>query len=255
MRVCAVQMDTVWEDKSANMPLCREFARQAAGKCELLVFPELSLTGFSMNKSLAEPPNGETERFFCALSEEFGIAIAYGFACSEGGRITNRLCVSQGGRTVARYDKLHPFSYGGEIFSAGDRVAFAEVAGMRLGLAVCYDLRFPELFSRLSRECGGIVVIANWPEKRRDHWLALLKARAIENQCYIVGCNRTGAGGGLCYSGDSAVFSPTGELISGAPPNEESLVFAELSQEVVSRAREDFPVSTDRRPSLYREFY
>ncbi len=232
--------------------------QKAAEKgAQFVVFPELSLTGFTMNSVLAEPPDGETVQFFTDASRELGIAAAFGFACKHDGIITNRLCVAYNGIITAEYDKLHPFSYGGEcsVYSPGSCLAATEVCGETVGLTICYDLRFPELYQALSRRCSLIIVIANWPVKRSDHWKALLKARAIENQCYITGCNRCGNGGGLSYSGDSAVYSPTGELICAAQPYDEQLIFADIRREECDKVQRSFPLKNDRRLDLYRDFY
>ncbi len=258
MRICAAQTDIVWENKQENMRRSREITEIAEGRgAQLVVFPELSLTGFTMNPDLAEPPEGGTVRYFAELSRDYGIAAAFGFACRHDGVITNRLCVADRGEITAVYDKIHPFSYGGEnkVYSGGERLAAAEVFGEFMGLTVCYDLRFPEIFQALSEKCSVIITAANWPDKRSGDWKVLLKARAIENQCYIVGCNRCGNGGGLCYSGDSAVFSPSGELICAAAPYKEDLIFADISGAECASVQSSFPVKQDRRRNLYRKFY
>ncbi len=258
MRLCLIQSDTVWENKAANRSRCCALIEAAAeGGAQLAVFPELSLTGFSMNPQLAEPPDGETPEFFSRLTGELGIAAGFGFACAHDGVITNRFCIADRGRITAAYDKIHPFSFGGErgVYSGGDRLAAAEVCGVAAGLTVCYDLRFPELYQALSKSCTLILNIANWPDNRRDHWLTLLKARAIENQCYIAGCNRCGKGGGLSYSGDSAVFSPSGELLCSAGQYSEGMIYADIKPEECAAVQGSFPVKKDRREELYREFY
>ncbi|MCI5668619.1 MAG: carbon-nitrogen family hydrolase [Oscillospiraceae bacterium] len=258
MKICAAQTDIIWENKQENMRRSREIIETAAGQgAHLVVFPELSLTGFTMNPELAEPPDGRTVQFFTEVSREFGIAAAFGFACRHDGVITNRLCIADRGEITAKYDKIHPFSYGGEceVYTGGSKLAIAEVFGESVGLSVCYDLRFPEVFQALSEECSVILTIANWPDKRSEHWTALLKARAIENQCYIVGCNRCGNGGGLSYSGDSAVYSPSGELICAAAPYKEELIYADISREECSIVQNSFPLKKDRRYDLYRKFY
>lgn len=258
MKLCIAQTDIVWEDKAENMRRSRIIMHNAAEQgAQLVVFPELSLTGFTMNTALAEPPDGCTVQFFSDLTRELGTAAAFGFACEHDGVVTNRLCIAEKGSIVAEYDKLHPFSYGGECaaYSAGNRLVTAEVCGETVGLTVCYDLRFPEIFQALSDSCTLIITSANWPESRREHWQTLLKARAIENQCYIAGCNRCGTGNGLNYSGDSAVYSPSGELIAAAEPYREQLIYSEIKHEECRADREAFPVKNDRRLDLYKNFY
>lgn len=257
MKLCLAQTDIVWEDKSANMRKAREIMAEAAWQgAELVVFPELSLTGFSMNAGLAEPPQGETAEFFTELSGNSGVAAAFGFACSHDGVITNRICIADDGEIIAEYDKIHPFSYGGEcaVYSGGDRLCTADIRGVRTGLTICYDLRFPEVYQALSADCELIIVAASWPDKRRAHWETLLRARAIENQCCIVGCNRFGNGGGLYYSGGSAVYSPEGVCMVSADDGS-SLLFADIDSGECRRVRSEFPVKNDRKSELYRDFY
>lgn len=258
MKLCLVQNDIVWENKAANREKAAVFLSQAAEQgAQLVVFPEMSLTGFSMNVSLAEPPNGDTVEFFADRTRELGIAAGFGFSCIHDGIITNRFCIAYNGEIVAAYDKIHPFSYGGEnlTYTAGNCPVIAEVCAERIGLTVCYDLRFPELYQKLSENCSVILTIANWPDTRSVHWNTLLKARAIENQCYVAGCNRCGSAGGLSYSGESAVYSPEGEVVCAAGSYKEQMIYAEVSREICAAVRGSFPLKKDRRCDLYRDFY
>lgn len=257
MKVCICQTDTVWENKAENMLKCERMLSHAAESgAGLAVFPELTLTGFTMNASLAEPRDGETVSFFRELSKKYGIAVIFGYALAERGRVYNNLALVSGGDVAAEYSKLHPFTYGGEseVYTRGDRICSAALSEFNIGLTVCYDLRFPELFQRLSGGCGCIVVSANWAARRRDHWIALLKARAIENQCYIIGCNRCGSGGGIDYSGDSTVISPEGSVLAAVGSAEQN-IYADIGIEAVQKLRESFPIKKDRRTDLYRSFY
>lgn len=258
MKLCLAQTDIVWEDKSQNMRHYHDLTMEAAENgAELIVFPELSLTGFTMNADLAEQPDGETAGFFCKETAESGIAAAFGFACRSGGVITNRMCIADHGKITAAYDKIHPFSYGGEcaVYTGGNQIWRTEVSGVDTGLSVCYDLRFPEIYQALSGKSQLILVIANWSDSRSYHWETLIKARAIENQCYIAGCNRCGNSGELSYSGNSMICSPTGEVLAAAEPYKEMLIYADIDTEEVSRVRSGFPLKNDRRQDLYRDFY
>ncbi|MGN0649728.1 MAG: carbon-nitrogen family hydrolase [Oscillospiraceae bacterium] len=258
MKICVCQQDTVWENTAENMLRCRQAVKDAARQgAELVVFPEMTLTGFSFSKTLADNDD-YTIRFFSECSKECSVSCAFGYPVSEQGKLCNRLTVTDKfGDVVCSYDKIHPFSYSGEdrIFSAGNKAVTAKIGDITLGFAICYDLRFPELFEQLAKTADCIIVIANWPESRREHWQTLLKARAIENQCYIAGCNRCGNGNGLYYSGDSAVYAPDGALISLAESGREQLIFADILHEYVSTTRSGFPVRNDRRIDLYRNFY
>ncbi len=155
--------------------------------------------------------------------------------------------------SVVRYAKIHPFSYGGEhrVYAAGDRVVTAEIDGVRVTPFVCYDLRFPEPFRIAAADTDLFVVVANWPDQRREHWRALLRARAIENQAYVIGVNRAGDGNGLHYAGDSAAIGPLGETIVEADEREQTL-FCDVDPEVVKKLRARFPALEDRRPEAYR---
>jgi len=150
--------------------------------------------------------------------------------------------------SAVRYRKIHPFSHAGEerYVRAGNDFVTVEVDGLRCSLFVCYDLRFADEFWTLAPDTDAYLVVANWPAKRRLHWSSLLRARAIENQAYVVGVNRVGSGGGLDYSGDSAMIDPLGEVLatgSGA----ETVLFADLDPEHVAATRDHFRFLQDRR--------
>ena len=158
------------------------------------------------------------------------------------------------GTCMARYAKLHPFSYSGEDrhYAPGTSLAFFPAGGFEIGLAICYDLRFPELFRALSsRGVDLFLVPANWPTTRREHWLTLLRARAIENLAYVVGVNRTGEGGGLCYPGASIVYGPFGEIV-GETGSEAQLLTVELDPGEVGRIRSSYPFLQDAKPGGVR---
>ena len=163
---------------------------------------------------------------------------------------------------ILEYTKLHPFSYSGEdrYFQGGTLLPVCEYRGYHLGVQICYDLRFPEAFQALSRQADLILVPANWPGRRREHWISLLQARAIENQCYIAGVNCVGDMDGQTYTGDSRLYGPDGALCSGetlmpadAQPGECAFIYDIDDQ--VKKVRTQFPVKKDRRDALYRQFY
>jgi predicted amidohydrolase len=150
--------------------------------------------------------------------------------------------------TVHRYRKIHPFSYGGEheVYDAGAEHVVVDVDGLRVALFVCYDLRFADEFWALAHDTDCYLVVANWPESRREHWRALLVARAIENQAYVVGANRVGNGGGLDYVGDSRIVDPLGEVLAEATGGEAVLI-ADVDPARVIEVRKKFPFLADRR--------
>lgn len=258
MKICVAQTDIVWEDKAANMLRYETlFSDAASNGAELIVFPEMSLTGFSMDTSLAEYCNGQTCSYFTEMAARHRVSVVFGYAERIGDNFFNRLsAVSSDGAVIGRYSKMHPFTFGGESsFTGGNSAESFDLKDIVFGLTICYDLRFPELYRYLAKNCDCVIVSASWPSSRIEHWMTLLKARAIENQCYIIGCNRTGNGGGIDYCGDSMVIAPDGVVIAFADSRKEQLIYADISADTVNDVRRDFPFFNDRRIDIYRNFY
>jgi predicted amidohydrolase len=248
-------MDLAWEDVLENHRRAARLLEQAAaGGARLALLPEMFSTGFSMDsRRIAQPPGGPSESFLREQAARLGLWILA--SVPESGEPSPRnmaLLVSPEG-SVVRYAKIHPFSYAGEdrVYTAGDRVVTAEIDDVRVTPFVCYDLRFPEPFRTAAEDTDLFAVVANWPDQRREHWRALLRARAIENQAYVVGVNRAGDGHGLHYAGDSAAIAPLGETIVEADEREQVL-FCDVDPEVVKKLRTRFPALQDRRPEAYR---
>jgi omega-amidase len=247
------QFDIAWENKVENFERVRQLvARHKISPGSLLVLPEMFATGFSMNaESIAEPVNGLTQRFLRGLAREKQIYVLGGLACRErGAKIFNEaVCIAPSGRSIARYAKLHTFAPGGEAqhYASGKKMTLFQWNGLTVAVFICYDLRFPEIF-RLAAQRGAeaFVVIANWPRKRHAHWLALLRARAIENQAYVVGVNRCGRDPKLDYAGGSIVIDPRGNNIASAG-RRESLLSALLDSSAPSRWRGEFSALKDIR--------
>jgi predicted amidohydrolase len=254
MRIAAVQHDIVWEDRDAT---CRHLAplvaRAAGDGAGLVVLTEMFATGFSMSTHrTAEVEDGPTSTWMHAQASAHDVVLAGSVAlATDDGRATNSLLVVDRDGLRARYDKLHPFSYAGEHerFRAGDEPMVVELGGLSIGLSVCYDLRFAPLYWRRTPPTDVEVVVANWPAARRHHWRALLDARAIENQTYVVGVNRVGTGGGLEYAGDSRIVDPLGEVLAAAA-GQEAVLVAELDIDAVTATRERFPFRDDRRADV-----
>lgn len=260
MRVALVSLDQAWEDKAENCIRVAEHVDAAVvAGASLVVFPEMTLTGFSMAvESIGEDPGrSDTVAFFKKLASG-RIAIAFGVVHLEGGKGVNKLVViDREGQVLAEYRKIHPFSYGNEHlhYAPGDTLATFELEDLRIGCTVCYDLRFPALYQALARHCDVILNIANWPYRRVEHWDALLRARAIENQLFMVGVNRTGVdGNGLEYSRSTKVYDPWGESIQAIASNG-TLDIVEVEGAAVRDARNILPVFSDRRDHLYSQFY
>ncbi len=258
MRVVSVQYDIAWEDKAANAARVRSLlASSRVEPGSLIVLPEMFSTGFSMDVAgIDEGAAGAGESFLREMARRFGAAVLGGVVtrAADGRGRNQAVLVAPGGEEIARYTKIHPFSHAGETdhYAGGTDVVVVEWGGARLGLFICYDLRFPEAFrAAVARGAEVLVVIANWPEPRADHWHALLRARAIENQAYVVGVNRIGADPNVSYAGGSVVVEPRGRLVADAG-GEEGLVRAKLDLAALRRYREEFPALADRKRDWVR---
>ena len=199
---------------------------------------------------IAEPPGGPSTRFLVDEAARYGLWLAGSLPERRSGaeRPYNTLVVAGPGGEVHRYRKIHPFSHAGENqhYLAGDAFTSVVIEGLRFTLFVCYDLRFADEFWATAAQTDAYLVVANWPEKRRWHWTALLKARAIENQAYVIGVNRVGEGGGLRYRGDSRILDPMGQVLAAAS-EQEALLIADLDAATVRRTRQKLPFLLDRR--------
>jgi predicted amidohydrolase len=257
MRIAAIQHDIIWNDRDANFArLAPMVAAAAAGGARLALLTETFSTGFAVDvPDLAEPEGGPSSQFLAAQAALHGIWVAG--SCPEipahsdpaDTRPANSFVVAGPDGTVHRYRKIHPFTYGGEHhhFRAGTDLVQIEIEGLRISLFVCYDLRFADEFWQLAPTTDVYLVPANWPESRRAHWMALLQARAIENQAYVVGCNRVGLGGNnLNYVGDSRIIDPLGELLATGSQGE-TILFADVTAERVAAVRDTFRFLPDRR--------
>jgi predicted amidohydrolase len=256
MKVAAVQHDVVWEDGGATRARIQPMIVAAAGAgARLIVLTEMFPVGFTMRPEvLAEPVEGPSHEFLVRSATELGVWVCGSIPTRhETGKPVNRLVLAGPDGTSHHYDKIHPFSYGGEPehYDAGTQFLTVDVEGLRTSFFVCYDLRFADEFWGLAATTDCFVIPANWPESRRTHWQALLSARAIENQAYVVGVNRVGEGGGLQYCGDSRIIDPLGEVIASAARTE-ALLIAEVKPETVAATRERFRFLQDRRGASTR---
>ena len=254
MKVAGIQHDVVWEDRDATLARLEPQLRAAAGTgARLVVLTEMFPVGFSTEpERMAEREGGPTTEFLRTQASELAVWLCGSVPThpSGGGRPVNRLLLAGPGGELRHYDKIHPFTYSGEHehYAAGaERVTF-DVEGVRVTPFVCYDLRFADEFWAMAPATDCYVVVANWPAARRTHWQALLVARAIENQAYVVGVNRIGEGGGLHYSGDSRIIDPLGEILA-AGAGGETILLADVDPGVVAETRQRYPFLTDRRPT------
>lgn len=252
MRVAAIQHDIAWEDGAATRSGLEPHLRAAAGAgARFAVLPEMFPTGFSMEPGrIAEPEGGPSTDFLRTQAADLGLWLAGSVPIrpDSGGRPVNRFLLAGPGGELHHYDKIHPFTYSGEHehYAAGTRRITVDVEGVRVTPFVCYDLRFADEFWAEAPGTDCYVVVANWPAARRAHWQALLVARAIENQAYVVGVNRVGEGGGLDYAGDSRIIDPLGEILAGGA-GAETILLADVDPDVVTATRSRFPFLGDRR--------
>ena len=248
MKIALVQYSPVWEDKEMNKKKILSLLQNIQG-VELFIFPEMTLTGFTMkSKEMSETIQGDSFRFFSSIAKEKAANIFAGIIERRDKRNYNTLIhIKPDGNLVKLYRKIHPFSYSGENenYYAGVKPALTIIRGWKIGLTICYDLRFPELYRKYGKKRAHLIVnIANWPDTRIEHWRTLLKARAIENQCYVAGLNRVGKDPKLNYVGFSSVFDPMGKELAGVE-NEEKVILVELEKNYVSVVREKFPFLDD----------
>lgn len=254
MNVVGVQLDTVWEDKAANHArLAAKLAADPPAPGTLVVLPEMWATGFSMNVAeITERSDAETEAFQAAQAGLYRIGLLGGVVTTgaDGRGRNEAVFFGMDGEEAARYTKMHPFSYGGETrhYGRGSDVILFEWQGLAVAPFICYDLRFPEAFRRAARIGAEVFcVIANWPQAREDHWVTLLKARAIENQAYVVGVNRCGDDPNLHYGGRSLIFGPRGEVLADGG-TEEGMLSARLDRDALRTYRREFPALDDIHP-------
>jgi predicted amidohydrolase len=252
MRFAAVQHDIVWEDREANFARLAPLIAGAVGAgAEFVLLTETFSTGFSMTPGIGEPEDGPSSQFLLDRAAEHGVWIAG--SCPEiaadGELPYNSLVLAGPDGTVHRYRKLHPFTHAGEHerFRAGEKPVTVQIGGLRVTPFICYDLRFADVFWRAAPETDVYLVPANWPSPRRHHWQTLLQARAIENQAYVVGCNRVGtAGDGTEHVGDSRIVSPMGELLATAA-GIETILLADVDAAEVIATRDRLRFLPDRR--------
>ncbi|CAN2040422.1 Amidohydrolase [Candidatus Magnetomoraceae bacterium gMMP-15] len=251
MKISLVQLNIKWEQKRFNYNRAEEFVDRASrDHCDVIVFPEMFCTGFSMNvNKIAETDNGPTSKKMASLARQYEISIIGGYveiADSSKGRNVAAVYDKQGNLSV-KYMKNHPFSFANEdkYYVPGDKIIIFEINKIPCSIFICYDLRFPEIFRKVAKSVQIIFVIANWPSTRQEHWEALLKARAIENQCFIIGVNRIGRdGNNLKYTGGSHVFDPIGkDLLHGS--DKEEYYTVDINPGDVDKTRIKFPFLKD----------
>lgn len=252
LSITTIQTNLIWEDKAANLYALEQKINSIQAPTEIVVLPETFSTGFSMQPSLfAETMEGETLNWMKKVSTQNKIILTGSIIIEEEGKYYNRLIWMLPNGEYGYYDKRHLFAFGQEdkFYNAGNKRLIAQVKGFKINLQVCYDLRFP-VWARQQNKSGGmeydvLIYVANWPEKRSHAWKTLLCARAIENQCYVVGVNRVGTDGNNIYhSGNSLVIDPLGQVLYHMP-DDEDVNTSTISKDYLNEVREKFPFWKD----------
>ncbi len=248
VRVAGIQLDIAWESPGANRARLEQHFAELPSKVNVVVLPEMFPTGFSMNPALlAEPPEGPTFRWMQQWARRLEAALVGSIITIDDGRYFNRLYWVMPDGTHHTYDKRHLFRMAGEhrAYTAGTHRLIVEWAGWRWLPVICYDLRFPVWLRNTPPYYDAMVVIANWPESRSSHWRLLLRARAVENQAYVIGVNRVGRdGNGVYHSGHSAVIDPRGETWAESAHIQHAMT-AELSRHHLEAIRRHMPFLGD----------
>lgn len=254
INVCLVPFQITWEDKQLNLDNLKSLLSDVHQDTDLIVIPETFSTGFPIGKNkdeirlISERNTGETIDFIKNLSKSLNMAICGSFVADTGGSLFNRAFFIEPSGEEYFADKRHLFKPGGEdkIFSAGHKRMLVRYRGWNISMIVCYDLRFPVWCRNRNNEYDILIAVANWPVSRIKVWDALLQARALENQAYVVGVNCKGIDtNNTSYNGSSAVFSPTGKNITVSMPSNPDMLYASLSKEKLDEFRNKFPVWKD----------
>ncbi|WP_016752154.1 nitrilase-related carbon-nitrogen hydrolase [Leptospira kirschneri] len=258
MKIALVSLNIKWEDKAYNLEHCNNLICEVVRYgVDLVIFPEMTLTGFSMNTEVIAEDPGDSPSIdtFQKLAKENCVAIVFGLVLKKENKALNTLVfISKDGIERIRYDKVHPFSFATEnkYFEGGRNLSKLTLSNLTFGFTICYDLRFPELYSALAKDCDVLVNIANWPEYRKSHWRILSQARAIENQTYFIGVNRTGIDGNdIEYEKSSIVVDANGEFIFPEITSSEIDIF-EIKKELLLSFRNKFLTRQDRIPEFYK---
>ncbi|MGN6616275.1 MAG: amidohydrolase [Ilyomonas sp.] len=248
-----IQTPLHWENKQANISMFEEKINNLHEKTEVVILPEMFSTGFSMKpKIFAETMQDETVSWMKRIASQKKVILTGSVMIKENGNYYNRLIWMLPNGNYGCYDKRHLFAYGkeDEHYKPGDKRLIASVKGWKINLQVCYDLRFP-VWARQSPASSNepeydlLIYVANWPERRNVAWKTLLQARAIENQCYVIGVNRIGNDGNNIYhSGDSMVIDPLGEILYHNEHKEEAFTIT-LQKEWLTEVRNKFPFWRD----------
>ncbi|MDR2474390.1 MAG: nitrilase family protein [Bacteroidales bacterium] len=249
LRISLIQTSIVWENIEENLCRYEEKIMPLAGKTDLVVFPEMFTTGFTMHsRAMAEPNGGLTMRTVKRWAKVGKFAVTGSFIARDGNKYYNRGFFVLPCQTVYFYDKRHLFSLGGEDkhFSPGNERLVVSFNGWNISLLICYDLRFPVWARNVDCSYDLLIVPANWPASRKVVFQTLLMARAMENSCFVCGVNRVGTDGeNLTYCGNSALIDPRGRQLSNMTENADEIETVTLRKDDLECYRQKFPVWKD----------
>ncbi|MFN3446202.1 MAG: amidohydrolase [Bacteroidia bacterium] len=249
LKVATIQTTLHWENPSANLEMFTQKIAAIDQQVDVIVLPETFTTGFSMNTSLAEKPDGNAMQWMQQMAQQYNTAICGSLMMNTKHHdVYNRFIWMNPNGTYHAYNKHHLFSIGKEHnhYKAGNELVIVQYKGFAIRLLVCYDLRFP-VWARRTREYDydAIFIVANWPERRAEHWKVLLQARAIENQSYVIAVNRVGHDGNQIYhSGHSMCIDPLGNTVYYKPEDEDLYTFS-INYTELEKARRQFPFLKD----------
>ncbi len=255
IQAAAIQFNVKQGDVDANLAYVREALARVAGQgANLAVLPEMWSSGFAYKNlnELALRTEGIVEELL-ELSARHKLVIVGSMPEPNGDKVFNTIYVIDNGTLAGVYRKIHLFSLLGEdrAFSGGDSWLLADTSIGKVGVIICYDLRFPELSRRLAIEGAQVICVpAQWPKPRQEHWRTLLRARAIENQLFVVACNACGIIGKLDFFGMSMIIDPKGELLAEAGECEGEII-APLDMQAMNDWRAQIPCFNDRKPEIY----
>jgi len=248
MKITIVQSDPEWENKYRNLKKLDELISSLNGDTDIIVLPEMFTTGFSMNpKDLSEAPFSETYEWMVNHSVKGNFGICGSYIVKQDEHFFNRWIFVSPESNSWHYDKRHLFTMRNEnrIYTQGNKRIVFSFRGVRICPNICYDLRFP-VWSRNLNDYDLLINSANWPEIRREAWSILLKARAIENQCFVVGVNRVGYdNSGILHMGNSVILDPRGNIITELNENKEGVATGEISLSELNDFRKEFPALQD----------
>lgn len=254
MRIALAQTKIKFKDKIYNINKAISFIKEAKEKkADIIFFPEMSFTGFSFTIDNLAENDDYTLNIMKELSKKYNISIGFGYvkavnkAKSTLGK--NNYCIINKDIVLTEYTKIHPFFTESENFIAGNTLSYAKIKDITISTFLCYDLRFPEIFQAACKKADLIIVPSNWPEKRINQFEILLKARAVETQCYVAGINIVGFSDSLKYNGHSCIVNPFGEEIVSS--TKEELIIADIDKNISVNLKNKFKIKDARRENLY----